>query len=208
MASRPCERFLHQRGALLGAVGYAPDPAPVERTAAGGLVFYHYTRPERLAHIEAGGGLYARLRVVAAEHIPELADRYLVEGLLQPAPAWLEHSQYFGDFGLRMLRRHVGDYLLRITLPPDFPGVYVAEMAHNFDCKYADEYGRSALNLGYDCRTGAEVTVAEANSYVPLSAYQGGHVLPNVKATRLGEGVVIPWELIEVCEQQPLRPAS
>ncbi len=117
----------------------------------------------------------------------------------------MSHSQYFGDFCLRMLRRYVGDLLLRITLPPDFAGVYVADMAHNFDCKYQDEHGRPALKLGYDCRTGREVTVAEANSYVPVREYAGGHVLPNVKATRRGEGLVIPRDCITVSDIQPLH---
>ena len=73
------------------------------------------------------------------------------------------------------------------------------------DCKYQNERGQPALNLGYDCRTGHEVTLAEANSYIPIDEYQGGHVLPNVKATRLGEGMVVPRECVAICDVQPLR---
>ena len=135
MTDRLCEAFLRQRGALLGSYGFQGDPTTAERNVAGGVVFYHYTHQDRLDKIQEAGGLYARLPVVAAEHIPELAGRYLVEGLLQPLPAWSANSLYFGDHVLQMLRHYVGDILLRISLPPGFPGIYVVEMAHNLECK-------------------------------------------------------------------------
>jgi hypothetical protein len=78
-------------------------------------------------------------------------------------------------------------------------------MAHNFDCKYQGERGHAALGLGYDCRTGHEVMRAEVNSYIPIEQYRGGHLLPNVKATRLGAGIAIPSEYLAACEFQPLR---
>src|SRR5437868_7146123 len=101
MTDRLCDIFLRQRGALLGDHGFAPDPARVERTAAGETVVYHYTRPERMQKIMAAG-----------------------------------------DLCLRMMRGYVGDLLLRITLPAGFPGVYVAEMAHNLECKFQNAQGR------------------------------------------------------------------
>jgi len=202
---RQCDLFLKQRFALLGQNGYEADKTTVEHTPHGWSVFYHYTREHHLKHILESGGLYARLPVVGAEHIPDLEGRYLVEGFLQPLPEWMMNSKYFGDFSINMLRQYVGDFLLQITVPGDFPGLYVAEMAHNFDCKYQDQFGHSALNLGYDCRTGQEVVVAEANSYIPVQEYHGGHILPNVKATRHGEGIVIPSQYIHVCDVQPLR---
>jgi hypothetical protein len=205
MTDRLCDVFLRQRGALLGAHGFTPDPTPAEHSAAGGVVFYHYTRPEHLDVIMATGGLYARLPVVNAEHIPELAGCYQVEGLLEPWPAWMADSQYFGDLCGRMMQKYVGDLLLRITLPPGFPGVYVAEMAHGLEAKYVTETGHPALNVGYDCRTGQEVCRAGANSYVAVENYRGGHVMPGVKATRRGEGLVIPAACLAVSAVQPQR---
>ena len=46
---------------------------------------------------------------------------------------------------------------------------------------------------------------AETNSYVPAAAYLGGHLAPEVKATREGQGIVVPARHIEVCDVQPLR---
>lgn len=205
MTIRLADIFLNQRGARLGDYGFEADPAQVERTAEGGFVFYHYTREDRLDQIAAARGLHARLLVVSAEHISELAGRYLIEGLLQPLPASLSNNRYFGDLVLEMMRQYVGSLLLRISVPRDFDGLCVAEMAHNIESKYFDKYGHTALNLGYNLENGREVTRAEANSYVPLSEYRGGYILPNVKATRMGEGIVIPIEYVGVCEVQPLR---
>jgi hypothetical protein len=202
---RPCDLFLQQRFALLGENGYKADLATVEYTSNGWPVFYHYTREDHLYQIFESGGLFARLPVVGAEHLPDLNGSYLIEGLLQPLPEWMMNNPYFGDFCIQMLREYVGDLLLQIILPDDFPGLYVAEMAHNFDCQYQYRFGHSALNLGYDCRTGQEVVLAEANSYIPLHQYHGGHILPNVKATRHGEGLVIPSQYIHICDLQPLR---
>ena len=202
---RPCDIFLQQRCVLLGEYGYDADWSSIETTPDSWFVFYHYTREQNLSKVFDAGGLYARLPVVSAEHIPQLKGHYLVEGLLQPLPGWMESSKYFGDLCLSMMRQYVGDLLLRITVPPDFPNIYVADMAHNFESKYWERHGETPLNLGYDCQTGHEVTLAEANSYIPLHEYKGGHILPNVKITRCGEGLVIPNRYINVCEEQPLR---
>ncbi|MBI4630246.1 MAG: hypothetical protein HY740_00725 [Chloroflexi bacterium] len=202
---RPCDVFLQQRRILLGECGYEADSTQVELNSKGWFVFYHYTHEQNLNKISDTGGLYARLPVVNAKHIPELNGCCLIEGLLQPLPIWITANKYFSDFCFEMVLNYVGDFLLRITIPPDFPGVYVADMAHNFDCKHQQRRGHSVLNLGYDCLTGKEVTMAEANSYIPIGEYRGGHILPNVKATRCGEGIVIPNQYISVCETQPLR---
>ena len=52
---------------------------------------------------------------------------------------------------------------------------------------------------------GREVVRAETNSYVPAAEYHGGHLAPEVKATRRGQGIVVPSKHIEVCDVQPLR---
>jgi hypothetical protein len=136
--------------------------------------------------------------VVHCDVAPEFVGSYLVEALLEPLPKWATESPYFGDFGLEMLRAYVGDVLLRIKVPQDSPGLYVADIAHNFECKHLQKRGGAALDLGYDCRTGHEVCKAEIHSYVPLLDYCGGHVMPNVKVVRQGEGVAIPSEFISL----------
>lgn len=202
--SRPCEPFLQERGHLLGDHGFLADPSRVEYSAEGNIVFYHYTHRQHLDAILAPGrGLHARLPVVHCDVAPEFVGCYLVEGLLEPVPTWLRQSPYFGDLGLEMMRAYVGDTLLCIEVPATFPGLYVADAAHNFDCKHQDRRGRSALGLGYDCRTGEEVCRAEIYSYVPLPQYQGGHVAPNVKVVRQGEGIAVPSVCISLAIIQP-----
>jgi hypothetical protein len=203
---RPCDLFLQQRGVLLGDHGFQADPGRVERTPDARIVFYHYSQAEALDRIFApGGGLRARLPVADGSTTPRFAGYHLVEGLLEPLPRWLTASPYFGDLGLAMMRAYVGDVLLRIEVPDDFPDLYVADAAHNFECKHLDRRGRAALQLGYDCSTGHEVCTAEVNSYIPLTEYNGGHVAPNVKVLRRGEGIAIPREHISVAAVQPLR---
>ncbi|NJK75679.1 MAG: hypothetical protein HC942_18770 [Microcoleus sp. SU_5_6] len=154
-------------------------------------------------------GLRAQLPVVLADDVPFLRGHYLVEAFLDPLPMWIVNSPYFDDLGLELMRTYVGNVLLQITLPPDLLAVldiYVADTAHNFECKYQRWRGQSVLKLGYDCQTGKEVCQAEVNSYIPLSNYQGGHVAPGVKITRSGEGIVVPSQYIAVCDRQPLVP--
>ena len=125
---RPCEVFLRERGVLLGDHGFTPDPGRLETTDST-IVFYHYTRAEKVETVlEAGSGLWARLRVLS-EH-PDLAGLHLAEGLLEPLPKWMTDSPYFGDLGYEMLKKYVGDLLLRVEVPRDFPGLYVADYGH------------------------------------------------------------------------------
>src|SRR5690242_14031817 len=140
---RPCDIFLQERHVLLGDHGFDADPGRVERTPDSKLVFYHYSRTEGLDGICApGGGLRARLPVADGAATPRFADHYLVEGLLEPLPLWLTRSPYFGDLGLEMMRHYVGNLLMRIAVPEDFPGLYVADAAHNLEFKHLARRGR------------------------------------------------------------------
>ncbi len=188
---------------LLGDHGFTPDPGRLE-TAGSTIVFYHYTRPEKVDQVlEAGSGLWARLAVLSGHQ--DLAGLHLAEGLLEPLPMWMTDSPYFGDLGLEMLKKYVGDLLLRVEVPCDFPGLYVADFGHMLEWKHLSRRGSLVLDLGYDTATGHEVVRAETNSYVPAAGYRGGHLAPEVKATRTGQGIVVPAEYIEVCAVQPLR---
>ena len=194
---------MRQRGVLLADHGFIPDPGRIELTDST-VVFYHYTRDERAERVlEAGGGLWARLPVVLAP--PGLEGCYLVEGLLQPLPLWMTGSPYFGDLGFEMLREFVGDLLLRVEVPRDFPGLYVADYAHALEGKHVSRRGRPALDLGYDTSTGREMVRSETNSYVPAAQYRGGHLAPSLKVTRRGEGLAVPAKYIAVSDVQPLR---
>lgn len=202
---RPCDLFLQERGHLLGDHGFIADPGRAEYTAEGNIVFYHYTYRRHLDAILApGSGLWARLPVVHCDVAPEFVDCHLVEGLLEPLPTWLWQSPYFGDLGLEMMHTYVGDTLLRIEVPASLPGLYVADAAHNFECKHQERRGHSTLGLSYNCQTGEEVCRAEIYSYMPLQQYQGGHVAPNVKVVRQGEGIAIPQRWISLPPTQPL----
>ena len=200
---RPCDNFLTTRGLLLESHGYTPDPGRV-RVTDRGITVYHYTREDRIESVlEPEGGLWARLPVVSP--LPDHAGLYLVEALLDPLPLWMTDSPYFDDLGLRMLREYVGDVLLELTVPTDFPGLYVADYAHVLECKHIARRGRPALGLGYDCSSGHESAQADANSYIPALRYDGGHVAPEMKITRCGAGIAVPSEHIRVCSVQPPR---
>ena len=167
-------------------------------------MFYHYTRPEHLEQIFApDSGLRARLPIVDGEIFPDLTGRYLIEGFLDPLPRWIVDSPYFGDLGLTMMRQAVGDLLLRIEVPADFPGLYMADLAHAFEVRYFQLHGSAPLDLGYNTETGHEAMLAVVHSYIPLADYRGGYVAPNVKATRIDPGIVIPNEFVSICQQQP-----
>ena len=131
---RPCELFLRERGVLLGDHGFTTDPGRLKTTDST-IVFYHYTRPEKVDRVlEEGSGLWARLPVIS-EH-QDLAGLHLAEGLLEPLPKWLTDSPYFGDLGYEMLKKYVGDLLLRVEVPRDFPGLYVADFGHMLERKH------------------------------------------------------------------------
>lgn len=182
---RKCDIFLNERGHLLGEHGFISDAGRVERTINGNIVFYHYSHQENLEKIfSPNNGLWARLNVVHCDIALEFVGSYLVEALLEPLPIWVNCSPYFGDLGLEMMKAYVGNILLRIEVPPDFPNLYVADTTHNFECKHLERRERVALDLDYDCRTGHESCKAEINSYIPLLQYNGGHVAPNIKVIR------------------------
>ena len=194
---------MDKRGELLANHGYTPDPGRVQLTDTT-LTFYHYTRKDNLKKILAADrGLWARLPVVSPP--PDLEGLNLVEGLLEPLPRWMTASPYFGNLGLEMLKELVGDILLQIEVPRDFPGLYVADYAHVLESKHVLRRGRSALNLGYDCETGKETCKADANSYIPALDYGGGHVAPEMKATRRRQGIAVPEEFVKMCDVQPLQ---
>ena len=194
---------MRQRGVLLADHGFIPDPGRIELTDST-VVFYHYTRDERAERVlEARSGLWARLPVVLAPL--GLEGHYLVEGLLEPLPLWMTGSPYFGDLGFEMLREFVGDLLLRVEVPRDFPGLYVADYAHALEGKHVSRRGRPALDLGYDTSTGREMVRSETNSYVPAAQYRGGHLAPSLKVTRRGEGLAVPAKYIAVSDVQPLH---
>ena len=195
--------FLRERGVLLGDHGFTPDPGRLEVTDST-IVFYHYTREERVGKVlGAGSGLWARLPVIS-EH-PDLEGRHLAEGLLEPLPRWMTDSPYFGDLGFEMLKKYVGDLLLKIEVPQDFPGLYVADFGHMLELKHLSRRGCLVLHMGYDTTTGKEVVQSYTNSFVPAAKYRWGHLAAEVKATRRGQGIVVPAEYIEVCGVQPLR---
>ena len=203
---RVCETFLTSRWRFLADLGYRGDPARIEKSDTGNVVFYHYTHRHKLDEIMNSGGLRARLPVLATDLTPEFEGCFFVEGLLVPDPKWLSGS-YFGDLPIEMVRQVVGDYLLRIEVRSDFPGLYVVDHAHGFECKHVTRRGRPALDLGYDCRTGHEVVRATVHSLVPVSDYRGGHVAPGIQAIRKDRGITIPWRYISVSEEQPLSKA-
>lgn len=199
------QRLLNERGILLGTLGFTADPGSVERQRTGSVVLYHYTRPEKVDQIlSKEGGLWARLPVVNDDSQPEFNNHHLVEAFLEPLPKWITDSPYFGDLGLEMMQAYIGTVLLRIELPEGYPGLYVADYAHMLEVKHITRRGQPVLNLGYDSRTGHHACRADVNSYIPLPAYRGGHLAPNAKIVRLGEGIAVPSEYITVNPYQPL----
>ena len=201
---RKGEVFLKEQGQLLGSHGYTPDGGQLERTADG-IVFYHYTRQERLEKIfSSDGGLNARLSVVCPSFPSAFEGCYEIQGFLELLPAWLTESQYFGDLGYEMVKQYVGHLPLRIEVPTDFPGLYIADYAHILECKHFSRRGRTVLGLGYHCTTGHEAGKAYLHSYIPATDYEGGHVAPVMHVVRKGQGLVIPSQYIRVEEIQAL----
>ena len=202
MNVRLADRFLHERGKLLADAGFEQDPGQVE-SGPSGFVFYHFTREENLDGILAeDSGLLAQLPLACPKRPDELAGHYAVGGFLEPSPRWLDRSPYFEDLGRQMLRENVGGLLLRVCVPLDFVGLYAADFAHTLECKYHNRKGRFPLGLGYDCRTGREVTHGYVNSCIPLGEYVGGHVAPIVEVTRKGPGLAVPSRFIEIWDDR------
>lgn len=202
------ERFLRNKGVYLGDNGYSPDAGAIHRPNEKTIRFYHYTREERLESIfNKDSGLYARLKVdVCPAPAEEFIGCFMVEGFLEPLPKWLTHSPYFGDLGIEMVKKYIGNVLLEINAPIGFKDFfYVADYAHNLEAKHFSLRGSAPLNLGYDCSTGKEVTQAYVNSYIPVQEYRNRHIAPVMQAVRKGEGIVIPADYIRIASQQPLK---
>ena len=199
------DRFLNQRGELLGDHGFQDDPGRPLWRPDGGLTFWHYTRRNRLPLIlGTAGGLWARKRAFfSTERTPEFEGRYTVEGFLDPKPQWLDDSPYFGGEGGRRWRGWIGDVLLRVDLPPGFQDVWVADHGHPLEVVAVQSGKPAPLRLGYDCRTGHEANRAYAHSLVPVQTYTGGHLAPVVTVMRPGPGIAIPRACISVAEIQP-----
>jgi hypothetical protein len=189
---------------LLGDRGYEPDPGTVEQTADT-ITYYHYTHRAAVESITARReGLLARRPVACPSPPPQLIGAYLTEGFLEPLPRWLRHSPHFGDLGFALLRAYIGDVLLCIELPRDYPGLYVADYAHVLECKHVEHQGGSALGLGYDCRTGHVSTQAYVESYIRATEYRGGYLAPMVQVVRQGPGRTVLAPFIRVAVDQPL----
>ncbi|MBP1993056.1 hypothetical protein J2Z66_004673 [Paenibacillus eucommiae] len=201
------ENFLNNRSLSLCDYGYEPDPGCIEHTDNGNIVFYHYTREDRLEQIfSLNSGLFARLPVDVCPNPPnEFIGCFMVEGLLEPLPTWLTNCPYFGDLGIEMMRRYVGNVLLRIEVPSTYEGLFTADYAHIMEAKHLEFKGSSPLNLGYDCSTGKEVTQAYVNSYVSADKYKNRHIAPVMQAARKEQGIVIPRDYISVALKQPLK---
>jgi hypothetical protein len=201
------ENFLNNRGLTLGNYGFTPDPGSVEQTKSGNIVFYHYTREERLEQIISPNcGLYARLKVDVCLNPPDMfIGCFMVEGFLEPLPTWLTNSPYFGDLGIEMVMRHIGNLLLKIEVPSTFEGLFIADYSHILETKHLEYRGSTPLGLGYDCSSGKEITQSYVNSYVTAARYQKRHIAPVVQAIRKGQGIIIPKEYISIASEQPLR---
>jgi hypothetical protein len=195
--------FLAQRGQFLSDAGFVSDGALPERVDGGGLVFYHYTRPESVAAV-LSEGLRAS-RMLRCPHPPDdLAGRYLVEGFLVPFPSWLTGCLTFGDLGLRLTREYIGDTLLRVAIA-DASQCYVADYAHKMEIRHYQETGDRVLKRAYDLSGPGDIRQAYVNSFVPIREYDGGHVAPVVQVLHDTEGVAVPASALEVCVDQPIQ---
>ncbi|WP_242223363.1 hypothetical protein [Bacillus cereus group sp. BfR-BA-01380] len=199
---RKCEPFIHQKGLYLGDLGYKTDKTEIQYGSEGKLVFYHYTYKEHLNKIFAKkSGLYA-YRPVSCHEVPTyLQNHFLTEEFLSPIPNWLTNNEYFGNLGKGLVEQFVGNIILRVEVPKEFPSIYIADYAHILECKSLydkDKKEGPSLNLGYDCSSGIEVTQAYVNSYIPAVNYKGGHIAPIVQLSRGNSGIIIPNEYISV----------
>ncbi|GIO95934.1 hypothetical protein J14TS5_10200 [Paenibacillus lautus] len=103
-----------------------------------------------------------------------------------------------------MVKKYIGNVLLRIEVPYNCKGFFIADYAHVLEEKHLNERGAAPLNLGYDCSTGREITQAYVNSYVSANQYRNTHIAPVMQAIRKGQDIVIPVEYITIATEQPL----
>ena len=198
--------FLEQRKKTLKDMNYITDSGTVSVNHQGELTFYHYTHEDRVPMITAeGSGLRARRKVVCSAPPEELEDSYLVEGFLSPLPKWLTTSSYYGDLGMKLTEKYIGNVLLQITMPAAEFSIYIADYAHILECKMPGEYGHLGMGFGYDCSNGGECTQAYVNSYIPIEEYVDQHHAPIVQVVRKGEGIVVPSHYIKISEHQPRK---
>lgn len=88
---------------------------------------------------------------------------------------------YFGDLGIEMVKKYMGNALLRIEVPYNCKGLFIADYALVLEEKHLNERGATPLNLGYDCSTGREITQAYVNSYVSANQYRNTHIAPEME---------------------------
>lgn len=193
MAESNREHCLSGARLLLAGFGYQADPARVERVD-GRIRFYHYTHAEYLdAILSSGGGLRPRR---TAPCVPGSTPLFVLEGLLNPWPAWMSSNPYFGDLGAEMFAQYVGEIPLAVTIPESFPNIWVADGAHLFECKHATRRGSAPLGLGYDCSNGQDAVKAFGLSQIPIAEYVGGHIAPVVQVYSPASDIAIPAEWI------------
>ncbi|GAB6087465.1 hypothetical protein JCM11672_27370 [Alkaliphilus crotonatoxidans] len=89
--------------------------------------------------------------------------------MTEPLPRWLITNKYYGDLGFELMRNYVGDLLLEITIPIEFPGLYIAEYAHILEYKMKILRNETGIGVVYNCSNGKESTQAYVHSYIPLS---------------------------------------
>ncbi|WP_454054385.1 hypothetical protein [Clostridium sp. Marseille-Q7071] len=181
---RLSQLFINNRGLYLGDNGFKIQPNNVEFNK-NCITFYHYTYVEYLDKIfSSGNGLFAHRRVSCPNIPQEFNDCYLIEGFLEPLSKWLTDDYYFSDLSFEMTKKHVGNILLKVELPRDFNGLYIADYAYVLEEKHKNLRGISPLGLEYDCSNGYEITQAYVNSYVPANEYNGKHIAPVMQVLR------------------------
>ncbi|MBP1080815.1 MULTISPECIES: hypothetical protein [Bacillus] len=200
---RLADEFLTNKGMTLGEKGFQTDTQLVETLPNSNIVFYHFTKEDKLESIFSNG-LYSYRPVACPKPPQEFEHCYLVEGFLEPFPKWLKQNIYFGNLGIESVQNYIGNVLLRIEVPFDYPGIYIADYAHVIECKYWRITGKQPLGLGYHCQNGYEATQAYVNSYIPIKDYIGGHLAPVVQVLRRNRGITIPDRYISISSIQPL----
>lgn len=101
-------------------------------------------------------------------------------------------NDYFGKLGMQLFNQYVGRVPLVVTIPTNFPNIWVADYAPAMECKYFARYGEMPLGLGYDCSSGHDAIHAMARSRIPMDQYQGGHIAPIVEVFASSSEIIIP----------------